>query len=184
MENKYIRVSVAMASYNGAEYIKEQINSILDNLSKDDELIISDDGSTDKTIQFIQEYEKKDTRIRCIQGPKNGIKKNFENAISHCQGEYIFLSDQDDIWRKDKVSLVLKAFEEQGCSLVMHDAQVVNAKDMSVIMPSFFAYRKSKAGAFANIWKNSYMGCCMAFKSEIKKYILPIPKEIQKKRMM
>ena len=92
------KISVAMATYNGEKYIKKQIESILINLNKDDELIISDDGSKDKTLDIIKSI--KDKRIKIISGPKQGVIKNFENALNNCTGEYIFLSDQDDIWGK------------------------------------------------------------------------------------
>lgn len=179
MEEKNIRVSAAMASYNGAFYIERQIESILVNLREEDELVISDDGSTDGTLQILERLKGRDARIRVIDGPGKGIKKNFENAISNCRGQYIFLTDQDDIWVENKVETVLEVFHKCGCSLVMHDAIVVNEDNTKELMPSFFAYRGSKAGAFANIVKNSYMGCCMAFKSDIMDWILPIPDEIQ-----
>ena len=179
MEEETCRISVAMASYNGEKYIGKQITSILDNLKEDAELVISDDGSTDETVAIIQTIAKADARIRLLRGPGKGIKKNFEYAIANCKGDYIFLSDQDDIWAKDKVETVMRVFEQQNCSLVMHDAVVVNEDNTKEIMPSFFEYRKSKTGAFANIVKNSYMGCCMAFRKELKEWILPVPDEIQ-----
>ena len=179
MEKKRLRISVAMASYNGEKYIKDQITSILDNLDEYAELVISDDGSTDETVAIIKEIAQVDERVKLISGPGKGIKKNFEHAIAHCMGDYIFLSDQDDIWAKNKVKVVMQIFEEKQCSLVMHDAVVVNENHTEEIMPSFFGYRGSKTGAVANLVKNSYMGCCMAFKSELKEWILPIPDEIQ-----
>ena len=87
-------ISVAMTSFNGEKHIKRQIDSILANLDTSDELVISDDGSTDRTIEIIQSLH--DNRIVLVYGPKKGINKNFENAIYHCKGDYIFLSDQDD----------------------------------------------------------------------------------------
>lgn len=179
MEENKKRVSVALASYNGMDYLKEQTESILKNLTAEDELVISDDGSKDGTLDFLQELAEKDERVRVVEGPGRGIKKNFENALLHCRGEYIFLADQDDIWTENKVDTVLLAFREKGCSLVMHDAVVVNEDHTEEIMPSFFAYRGSKAGACANIIKNTYMGCCMAFRREVVNWILPIPEEIQ-----
>lgn len=173
-----IRVSVAMATYNGEQYIKEQIDSIMINLNENDELVISDDGSKDSTRDIIEEYIKNDNRIKLVNGPKNGVKQNFANAISNCKGEYIFLADQDDIWEKNKVELVLNCFNEEKCTLVIHDNQVINENEQ-VVIPSFFEYRNSGAGKFKNIWKNTYIGCCMAFKSEIKKDILPIPNNIE-----
>ena len=179
MEENKKRVSVAMAAYNGLPYIREQVISILKNLTAEDELIISDDGSTDKTPEFLAELAKEDARVRVVQGPGSGIKKNFENALKHCLGNYIFLADQDDIWADDKVEKMMCVFETKDVSLVMHDAVVVNEDHTEELMPSFFAYRGSKAGACANIIKNTYMGCCMAFRREVLQWILPIPEEIQ-----
>lgn len=176
MERDYI-ISVAMATYNGENYIKEQIKSILNNLNKKDELIISDDGSTDKTIDIINSFN--DKRIKLIVGPKKGIKQNFANAIKNCSGKYIFLSDQDDIWMKDKVDKVLTCFKNNNnIKLVIHDCNVID-KDLNIIENSFFKLRNSKAGILKNIWKNSYIGCCMAFDSKLKNNILPIPNNIE-----
>ena len=178
MESKIKRVSVAMATYNGEKYIEEQVKSILQNLNVEDELIISDDGSTDKTREIIKQYIKKDKRIKLIDGPKKGIKQNFSNAISCCNGKYIFLADQDDIWMEDKVKKVLLAFDENKSILVIHDAKVINEKEEEVIS-SFFEYRNSGNGIIKNIYKNTYIGCCMAFDSKIKEKVLPIPENIE-----
>ncbi|MDD3453716.1 MAG: glycosyltransferase family 2 protein [Bacilli bacterium] len=175
MENK-VRCSIAMATYNGEKYIKEQIDSILINLTEEDEIIISDDGSTDKTIEIIKNYN--DKRIKLINGPKKGVKQNFSNAIKNSNGKYIFLSDQDDIWKKNKIEKTLNIFKQNKCSVIVHDAVVVNS-NLEVMNESFFNLRNSKKGIIKNIYKNSYIGCCMAFKSDIKKNILPIPNSIE-----
>lgn len=171
------KVSVAMATYNGEKYIKEQIKSILNCLEKNDELVISDDGSSDETLNIINSFE--DERIILINGPQKGIKQNFANAIENTSGEVIFLSDQDDIWEKDKVKKVLGCFENNNqITLVIHNAKIVNDK-LEIIKPySTFEWRKSKTGILKNILKNSYIGCCMAFKKDMKKNILPIPNNI------
>ncbi len=142
MENSKKRLSVAMATFNGEKYIKQQIETILLNLNKDDEIVISDDASTDNTINIIKEFINNDKRIKLIEGPKNGIKQNFANAIQNCNGEYIFLADQDDIWDKNKVEEVLKAFKEEKTTLVIHDAEIINENE-KIIEKSFFKYRKS-----------------------------------------
>ena len=170
------KVSVAMATYNGEKYIKEQIDSILANLEINDELIISDDGSTDNTINIIKSY--KDNRIILLNGPRKGVKKNFENAIRACKGKYVFLSDQDDVWECNKIDEVLKAFQENDCTLVIHDAEVVDDK-LQTINESFFEYRKCGAGILKNIYKNTYIGCCMAFDRNITENILPIPDDVE-----
>ena len=113
MDKKNIRCSIVMATYNGEQYIKEQIDSILINMKENDELIISDDGSKDKTKQIIAEYQNKDKRIKLIDGPHKGVKQNFANAIEKANGKYIFLSDQDDIWKKDKIYKVIIKYKKQ-----------------------------------------------------------------------
>ncbi len=171
------KISVALASYNGEKYIAEQIESILKNLSEDDELIISDDNSTDGTRTIVEGF--KDTRIHLYDGPCLGVKKNFENAIKACTGRYIFLSDQDDIWEGGKTEAVLKAFETYHCPVVVHDCSIVDESG-NVIEPSFYEYRKSGPGVIKNFWKNTYIGCCMAFDSTmLKEKILPIPNDIE-----
>lgn len=174
-----IRVSVAMATYNGEKYIKEQIDSILVNLNENDELIISDDGSTDKTIKIIKQYMENDSRIKLYDGPHNGVKQNFANAINSCSGKFIFLSDQDDIWMDNKVEEVLNVFEEnKNITLVLHNCKIVN-KNLEENKETFFEYRNSGKGIIKNIWKNTYIGCCMVFKREIKNKFLPIPNDIE-----
>lgn len=77
------RISVAMVSYNGGQYIGEQIASILPQLGEQDELVVSDDGSADQTLGIIQEYQRQDARVRLVEGPGKGVKKNVEHALRH-----------------------------------------------------------------------------------------------------
>ncbi len=169
------KVSVAMATYNGEKYIKKQIETILSNLKENDELVISDDGSKDKTRSIIQSFN--DNRIILLDGPKKGLKQNFSNAISHTTGDIIFLCDQDDEWMENKVDTVLNYFEKNDILLLQHDAVVVNSKD-EILFESFAEHRGVKTGILKNIIKNSYHGCCMVFKKELKEKILPIPDDI------
>lgn len=168
-------ISVALASYNGEKYIKNQIESILINLSSSDELIISDDGSTDNTINIIKEFN--DSRILIVDGPRNGIVQNFENAISYCNGDYVFLSDQDDIWEPNKVQVVCDCFKRNNYILIQHDASIIGS-DNEVLWNSFFEKRKVKTGIVKNLIKNSYHGCCIAFDRKLIKEILPMPQYI------
>lgn len=175
-----IRISVALPSYNGAAYLRQQLDSILEQLTEMDELVISDDGSTDGTVAVIKEYQAKDNRIRLLSGPGQGIKKNVEHALVHTRGQYIFLADQDDIWLPGKVERVLEAFSQQKASVVIHDAQVFTGEDSSRIqMESFFDFRGAGPGVMKNIVKNSYIGCCMAFRRELLAVVLPIPNQIE-----
>lgn len=170
-------ISVAMATYNGEKYIREQLESILKQLNEEDEIIISDDGSTDNTINIIKSFE--DKRIKIFDGPRNGVKQNFANAIYNCTGKYIFLSDQDDIWCDNKVNIVLKNFEKEKCMCIVHDCIVFDSSNDDVIYDSFYKYRNSGSGIIKNIWKNTYIGCCMTIDARIKNTILPIPNDIE-----
>lgn len=173
------RISVAMISYQGAKYIEEQMDSVLITLGEDDEVVVSDDGSTDGTREILARYQKRDARVRVIEGPCAGVKANVENALRACEGAYIFLADQDDIWMPEKVERVMAEFEEKGVNLVVHDAVVTDGACQKVILESFYSLKGSGAGVFKNIWRNTYIGCCMAFKRELLKNVLPIPDYIE-----
>ncbi len=170
------KISVAMATYNGEKYIEEQLRTILDNLLPQDEVIISDDGSTDRTRELIASFE--DSRITLVDGPKNGVKQNFGNAISRCTGRYLFLADQDDIWAPDKVMRVLAAFETEHCTCVQHDCSLINDETGKTIVDSYFAFRHCGPGVWKNIYKCTYLGCAMAFDAKLVPAILPIPNDI------
>lgn len=171
-------ISVCMATYNGERFIEEQLYSILRNLSTKDEIIISDDASSDGTRTLIEHIMKKDSRIRLLNGPKKGIIANFENAIVQAKGEIIFLSDQDDVWCDNKVSKVLDCFVDERTKVVVHDAYVVN-EYMEFLLPSYFGFRKSGSGFIKNIIRNSFVGCCMAFRKDLLSVVIPIPKNIE-----
>ncbi|MCI8282009.1 MAG: glycosyltransferase [Lachnospiraceae bacterium] len=174
-----VRISVVVLTYNGAKFLREQLDSILSQISSQDELIISDDGSEDGTCQILKEYQQRYDYIRLLEGPRRGIKKNMEFALEHCRGGIIFLADQDDVWRQDKVVKVMKAFEDGSVTLLVHDAVVFEKDRSQPVMDSFFQFRSSGPGVFKNVKKNSYIGCCMAFRRELLKIALPIPPDIE-----
>lgn len=170
-------ISVCVAAFNGEKYIEEQILSVLRNLDSQDEIIISDDGSSDRTRRIVDDLAEKDRRIRIIDGPRKGLIKNFENAIVHSKGDIIFLCDQDDVWKDNKVKTVLDIFGNTDCTLVMHDACIVDS-NLRILGCSFFEFKKCKKGYWRNLIKNSYIGCCMAFKRSILDYAIPFPDNI------
>lgn len=165
-------ISVALASYNGEKYIARQLNSVLLNLSPDDEIIVSDDGSTDNTVKIIRGFN--DNRIKIVEGPRLGVNKNFENAIKNCRGDFIFLCDQDDEWYNEKVCKMVSYFMTSNALLIQHDALVVD-DDQNVIYESFAKYRRVRKGPIKNWIRNTYHGCCIAFRKELKEYIFPFP---------
>lgn len=163
-----------MATYNGVTYVKEQVESILNQLGVLDELIISDDSSTDDTVLLISQMT--DPRIRFLGSLHYGSPVlNFENALRHATGQYIFLADQDDIWAPNKLAVVLPLLQQYD--LVLTDCELVD-KDGKLLHPSFFALRGSKPGFWYNMRRNSYMGCCMAFRRELLAQALPFPVRI------
>ena len=170
-----MKISVALAYYNGGEYIKEQMDSILDQLGPSDELIISIDSAEDGSMDYLTKRAQADGRIRLTKGPGKGVVANFEHAISLCSGQVIFLSDQDDIWEKGKVETVMKAFEKGDYLAVLHNASLVDAKGVKNGESDLFTLRKSRTGILKNLILNSYVGCCMAFRRELLPVILPIP---------
>ena len=173
-------ISVCLASYNGEKYIKEQLDSILSQLSDEDELIVSDDGSTDSTPEILSSYAEQFPILHVVKGPGKGVIKNFEYAISLSMGGLIFLSDQDDIWCSSKVSRVKEAFSSSGenCMLVLHDAEIVD-EDAQRTGQTLFEFRNSRPGLLRCLWKNPYVGCCMAFRKELCKEVLPFPEGIE-----
>lgn len=179
MGERFNMLSVCMATYNGEKYIQQQLDSILACLSANDELIVSDDGSTDGTIAILESYARNNAdQIHIISGPQRGVIANFNNALKHAKGDYIFLSDQDDIWKKDKVEKVISAFNEHDCTVVVHDARIVDAQ-CNPIGQTLFEYRQSGPGFFKNVIKNSYVGCCMAIRRDLLSAILPLPENVE-----
>jgi glycosyltransferase involved in cell wall biosynthesis len=173
-----MKVSVAMATYNGEKYINQQIDSILSQLKDEDELIISDDHSKDGTVSIIEKYQKEDPRVRLYINEEKGVTSNFENAIKHTQNDIIFLSDQDDIWKPEKVETVLSYYEKNpNIQMIMSDITVVD-NELHTTIESFYQFRGSRAGVLKNIMKNSYIGCAMSFRKELKSKILPIPRNV------
>ncbi len=173
-------ISVCIPTYNGEKYIIPQILSILKQLKMEDELIISDDGSSDKTLDLIRSLN--DNRIKILKNTNRKIiekykfmhtTRNLENALSHAKGQYIFLADQDDIWANNKVEVSLKYL--QTSSLVLSDCNIIDDKD-ELIEESYFKINHSALGIGKNLIKNSYLGCCMAFKSSLLAKVLPISK--------
>ena len=172
-----MRASVAMAVYNGEKYLNQQIQSIQKQLSVEDELVISYNVSTDKTLEIIRSYAERDPKIKVIICEAAGVKENFTNAVEHCSGSYIFFSDQDDVWFDNKLERVLQTFRETGASMVIHNARYTDA-DLNVQPGTIFQERRTGTGVLRNIIKGGFFGCCMAFKRELTEYIFPLPDEI------
>ena len=167
-----MNISVCIATYNGAKYIKAQLTSILNQLGKDDEVIVSDDSSTDNTIEIIRQFN--DDRIKIYTG--NQFRSpilNFEHAISKATGKYIFLSDQDDEWAPNKIATLLPLMDKK----MMVASYFTFIDQHSNPIASDMRNPPSKS-FLRNFIKPTIPGCCMGFTNELQKKILPFPKGI------
>jgi len=173
-----MKISVCMATYNGERFIREQLASILPQLIDNDEIIISDDGSTDSTIQIIKSFEAKIITLLDQKVFKSPIY-NFENAIRHATGDIIVLSDQDDKWEMNKLAKIREQFEcsEGNIQLKMFNGNCINTEG-EVVKDNLFSHIAIRNGLYSNILKNSFMGCNLCFSKELLDYALPFPQKI------
>lgn len=170
-------VSVCIATYNGAGFVKEQLDSILMQIPASAEVLIGDDGSVDKTISIVEGL--KDPRIRIISNTTNlGYVRNFENLIAEAKGDYIFLSDQDDIWPAGRVEKMISAMEESDSLLVVGGMEsFVHDVALRRFFCGFDATRNSSpVKNVIDIFVGRsvpYYGCAMLLSKRIKPYLLP-----------
>ena len=162
--------SVCVATYNGERYIEAQLRSILAQIEEDDEVVVSDDGSTDSTLEIIGSIG--DKRIRVCHCEAHYFRDNFANALRHAKGELIFLSDQDDVWLPGK-------YERCVAELETADLVCTNAKEtdeeLKVYNDNFFSVYRSGKGILKNSLNNTYYGACMAFRRRLLDDALPFP---------
>jgi len=179
-----MKISVCIATLNGCKFIKEQLESIICQLNEKDEIIISDHGSIDNTIDIINfincpliKLVNFNNNIKNDISKSYAITSNFENALKMATGDYIFLCDQDDIWHPNKVNYCINELKKNNLNLILHDAQVVNSNN-EVLIDSYFSISKPNNSLFINLFKNSFLGCCMVFDSKVLKISLPFPKKL------
>ena len=164
-------ISVCMATYNGEKYIYEQLRSILSQLDESDEVIVSDDGSEDATLDIITSIYDKRIKLIKNEGP-HGFTPNFQNALDNARGDIIFLADQDDIWLPNKVSVTLNELTDND--LTISDCVTIDANGV-VISGSRFNDFKIRGTRVEHLIKSRYLGCCLAFKRKMLECLLPFP---------
>jgi len=186
-----VKISVALCTYNGAEFLPAQLESIAAQSRQPDEIVICDDGSTDNTRSCINQFVAGVTvPVSTRFNPENlGSLKNFEQAISLCTGDVIALSDQDDVWREDKLEVIEAAFERHPrTGLLFSDAEIVdenlNSTGRRMWNEVGFDAHKRKLVAHGRaldvlITGWTVTGATMAFRAEYKNLSLPIPMNIQ-----
>ena len=184
-----VKISVAMCTYNGAEFLPAQLESIAAQTRRPDEIVICDDASTDETRVLLQQFANNPRFLINVNENNLGTLKNFEQAISLCTGNIIVLSDQDDVWREDKLEVIGAAFERnRRTGLVFSDAQIVDEKLNPLNRRMWdevgFDAHKRKLVAHGRAldvliagW--TVTGATMAFRSEYRNLSLPIPTNIR-----
>lgn len=169
MERQY-SYSVCIATYNGEKYIEQQMESIVSQLTDRDEIVVSDDGSKDNTIELVENFRKKYSNITVVDGPKKGFSCNFENAVKNASRDIIVFSDQDDIWENNKISKIDEVFtKNKDATTILHTMSTFRANEEEKHeLP--ISYHK---GVLRNLVMSSYWGCCMAVKREFLVRFLP-----------
>jgi hypothetical protein len=185
-----MKISIAICTYNGAEFLPAQLQSIMDQSRRPDEIVICDDGSTDGTRSMLEKFASVSSIPIDLHFNKQnlGSVKNFEQAITLCTGDLIALSDQDDVWRSDKLHLFESVLNNSpSAGLVFSDAEIVdeNLKPLNRRMwdgVGFDAHKRKliKTGRALEVLITgcTVTGATMAFRSSFVKLSLPIPEEI------
>jgi len=175
-------ISVCIATYNGAAYIREQLDSILAQLGEGDEVIVCDDQSSDGTLDIIDGYH--DTRIRTFRNESRlGHVRNFEKAMSLSKGDYIFLSDQDDIWLPNRVQMMLSRFNgDPDVELVASNFDLIDVNGVHLgEFRRLGGVKKSRFGQVFAIFagRAPYFGCTFLIRRRLLDSCLPIPHGVE-----
>lgn len=183
------KISIAMTTFNGERFIEEQLNSILIQSVKADEIIIFDDCSTDNTVKILNEIQSQNPNANIVV-KKNiynvGYIKNFYNAISCTSGDYIFLADQDDIWHYDKIERMIIKMEDTGAKAICSNFNLINKNGEQLLncnyrINSFIkeCNKELKEITFERlIWENISQGCTYCFTKDVKDVYLSLKNSI------
>jgi hypothetical protein len=183
------KISVVVCTYNGQNYLADQLESILSQSRFPDEVVVADDGSTDSTMRLLKDFSELSpfpVRLLPSLSKRLGVTKNFERAISACNGSVIALADQDDVWKTEKLQSMLTAFDANpGCGYVFSDAKLIDSSGKPLgdatlwSMVGFEGARRQhyeeknqlpvmlRGGSFV-------YGMAMAFRADLRDLLLPI----------
>lgn len=179
-------ISVCIATHNAEEYILEQLNSILTQIGDNDEIIISDDGSSDRTVEIIKKINDCRIHLYAYKHLEDYSTEhlpsyyyataNFYNALLKAKGNVIFLSDQDDIWTTNKVVTTLRYLNNYD--IVCSNFSIID-KDGNLIDKIYWQGDLFEHLNWIKVWKYlPFRGCCLAFKKEVLQNALPFPKRL------
>ncbi|MGA8742948.1 MAG: glycosyltransferase [Terracidiphilus sp.] len=169
------RISACMAAYNGGTFVEVQLQSILSQLSPQDEVVIVDDGSTDDTLDQIARIG--DARVRVLRHERNaGVVATFEDALRSATGKILFLCDDDDIWAPTKTRRFLNTFESRpDVGIVTSRVRMIDEFDRP--LPDSRINRRGRflPGFWRNLFMNHYQGSAMAMRASLLGRVLPFP---------
>lgn len=182
------QVHIVLAAYNGEQYLREQIDSVLAQTYENITVEVCDDGSTDGTAAIIREYEARDKRVKLHMNPHNlGYVKNFLEGVKRCTAPYVMLCDQDDIWQADKVEKTLRAMQQTEKRrhgepvLIFTDALRFDSETGEEL--GFFhktSHLDVKKVDTAHLFmENKCIGCTMMMNQAILPYLEELPEEIR-----
>ena len=178
-------ISIAMTTYNGAQFVEAQLRSILEQTRQPDEIIICDDGSGDDTVNIIRRIIKTSgtDRIRLVENEQNlGYIRNFYKAISLTKGDYIFLADQDDIWHREKIEKSMAVMERTGAAAICTKSRLIDRDgremdDNGFIISVLLARMKQELAPvsfFDLVIENVAQGCTYCFTKEVREKYLAL----------
>ena len=173
-------ISVAMTTYNGGRYIREQLDSVLSQSLRDFELVVCDDCSADDTWDILEKYGKRDERIRIYRNKVNlGFKRNFEEAVKLCRGEFVAFCDQDDIWTANHLEVLYNNIGDKAVCVA--NAAIIdgNGREMGFKLSDFMGIRhfpeKDLDKAYVLFYfLNPFPGCNTMFRKSFLDFAYPI----------
>lgn len=171
-------VSIAMCTYNGEQFIREQLESLIAQDYQNLEMIIVDDCSTDSTYAILEEYSSAHESIKLYSNSKNlGFKRNFERALKLCNGSFIALCDQDDIWFSNKISTYVEQIDQY--SLVYSQVELINEQGQKLDEKFPSVNLLEGRCHLSLLFGNCVTGHACMLRKEILRYALPIPQGVK-----
>jgi glycosyltransferase involved in cell wall biosynthesis len=176
-------VSICMATYNGSAFIEEQVTSILEQLASTDELVLVDDGSTDRTVEVLERFH--DDRIVLHRNNVNrGHVYSFQKAIALSRHPIVVLADQDDRWLGGRLTLLVDALEKSGAMVVSSNSDYMDTHGKPIEHSVHRLFARDSHDHLGNIvrifvGRAGYFGCTMAFRRELIPLILPMPRCVE-----
>lgn len=177
IENRAPAISIAVTTFNGETFLAAQLDSLLAQTFQDFEILISDDASTDATIEILEQYQQKDSRIKIFQQAETqGLQKNFDFVMRKCAGDFIAPCDQDDIWLPQKLEVLFALIKQHQCSLVYCNSKLFGTSMEGRELTMFDRFTPIEgANALQFAFRNCVSGHAVLFDRSILVHVLPIP---------